>query len=884
MKRKFTIHLLVGWSLLMLLAASGQAGPIKLVFHDTTITGGKQFDYPVYVDTSLSASNITAYEIEFTYRTSVLTFVGVVSDSTLTSSWGAPAFNQIAPGRIRVASGGTTALIGQGKLVILRFVGAAFQYWQNANVNFERSLLNEGTPSTAQRNGWIQVSPAPFITINPDNWRMTKGETKQFTVSGGKAPYVWSSTNPAVASITSGGMATASQPGFARVVCVDSNGTVDTSGPGEVRALMLSIRDTSGIQGQYLDLPVTTSSVTGLGIVSAQFSLTYDQNYWTPEQVLTAGTLLQSAPTDYALSANKITITFASSAPLTGSGTLLRIRMKASMVRYGSIFFDFVDAPLFNESLPANYNGAYVAVNPLVPLTVSPGEDKTILAGDSLQFTSSGGTLPYTWTTSDTAHASISSAGWLKGKASGDVIAKVQDAIGATGQSGTISVYDFRLSIPDTSFLPASTIDVPVYVTPNAKGFESFAMRVNYPIGTNVQCTAVISAGTLSEGFSLASYQSAGSVKIAAAIGSGKISAGGVLLKLRFSVADTMVIPPRTTLTLSEVLFNEGSPLSLNDDGYFDITNRSVFNITPLSASFVVPAVGKKDSAMFVIRNSGTAILTSSLSIDWPRSMEFTVLPMEISVPPADSVKIKVFYQPMNLGTDTTFLRFFTNDPIHSNIALQLVGKVLLTTVISFDISTFAFGSVEVTKKRDTLVTISNPGTDTLKITAITASDAAFSARPAAVKIPPGQSFVDTLRFAPALVAAIPGRFLIVSNAATSPDTIRFSGTGTPAMGVDRMGGIPGQFTLEQNFPNPFNPSTTIWYSVPTICRVKIQICDVLGQVVVDLVDSEQSPGWRSVVWNAQAASGMYFYRIEATSTDEPNKRFVQVKRMILMK
>ncbi len=95
---------------------------------------------------------------------------------------------------------------------------------------------------------------------------------------------------------------------------------------------------------------------------------------------------------------------------------------------------------------------------------------------------------------------------------------------------------------------------------------------------------------------------------------------------------------------------------------------------------------------------------------------------------------------------------------------------------------------------------------------------------------------------------------------------------------------VPESFLLLHNFPNPYNPSTTIRYGLPNRSRVRLQIYNVLGQVVADLVNSEQQAGWNDVVWNANVASGLYFYRIEAVSTSDPSKRFVDVKKMILLK
>jgi flagellar hook assembly protein FlgD len=95
---------------------------------------------------------------------------------------------------------------------------------------------------------------------------------------------------------------------------------------------------------------------------------------------------------------------------------------------------------------------------------------------------------------------------------------------------------------------------------------------------------------------------------------------------------------------------------------------------------------------------------------------------------------------------------------------------------------------------------------------------------------------------------------------------------------------VPFTFKLDQNYPNPFNPATSIRYTLPSQSRVKLQILDVLGQVVATLVDGEQSAGLQFAAWSANVSSGIYFYRMEAVSTNDPAKRFVDVKRMTLIK
>lgn len=94
----------------------------------------------------------------------------------------------------------------------------------------------------------------------------------------------------------------------------------------------------------------------------------------------------------------------------------------------------------------------------------------------------------------------------------------------------------------------------------------------------------------------------------------------------------------------------------------------------------------------------------------------------------------------------------------------------------------------------------------------------------------------------------------------------------------------PLKYNLDSNYPNPFNPSTTIGYVLPMPAHVRLVVYNTMGQIVADLVNADKEAGWNQVVWNANVASGLYFYRFEAVSVRDPNKRFVDVKKMILLK
>jgi hypothetical protein len=88
---------------------------------------------------------------------------------------------------------------------------------------------------------------------------------------------------------------------------------------------------------------------------------------------------------------------------------------------------------------------------------------------------------------------------------------------------------------------------------------------------------------------------------------------------------------------------------------------------------------------------------------------------------------------------------------------------------------------------------------------------------------------------------------------------------------------------LHQNHPNPFNPQTTIAYDIPSVSRVRLLVMDVSGRLVRTLVDENQEPGSRSVVWNGRddagsaVSSGVYFYVLDA-GKERLTKKLVLLK------
>ena len=99
---------------------------------------------------------------------------------------------------------------------------------------------------------------------------------------------------------------------------------------------------------------------------------------------------------------------------------------------------------------------------------------------------------------------------------------------------------------------------------------------------------------------------------------------------------------------------------------------------------------------------------------------------------------------------------------------------------------------------------------------------------------------------------------------------------------------LPKNFELNQNYPNPFNPSTKISYSLPNDSKVTLDIFNLIGERIGQLVSQDQAAGYYSVDFsnasvNKSLSSGVYLYRIHAVDKST-GKDFSSIKKMVLLK
>ncbi len=96
---------------------------------------------------------------------------------------------------------------------------------------------------------------------------------------------------------------------------------------------------------------------------------------------------------------------------------------------------------------------------------------------------------------------------------------------------------------------------------------------------------------------------------------------------------------------------------------------------------------------------------------------------------------------------------------------------------------------------------------------------------------------------------------------------------------------IPEEFALSQNFPNPFNPTTTIEFALPQQAHVTLKVFDLLGREIATLVDARLRPGFHRTVLSGEGlSSGVYLYRIHAQPVTDGVPPFSTTRKFVLLK
>jgi hypothetical protein len=547
------------------LALAAPAGAVRVTCGNGSGQAGQTVDIAV-TTTDLTGWNVRAFQFDLTYNQNLVTVTDVLEAGTLpdAAGWGDATFG-VLPGRVSVSHAGTSALSGAGTLLVLRFVVNPAQLTPTSTaLTFGSLTFNEGVPNDTTANGTLTIQATPVITVSPNTGELVRAQTLQFTVSGSVTnPVTWQTTNPAVATISGTGLLTGQAPGHVRVFAVDAAARRDTTDADVfVRGMGLTVVTGTTVVGQPLTLPITVTSLGGLGIRAGQLTLSFNGAALAATSVSTPpGTLLYGwGPVGFGAANGTCTVDFAGSTDLAGAGVLCNVTFQTLLSGGHSI-----SAPtaLFNETLPAKVTNGTASVSALPTITVIP-ETAVLLAGQTRQFTLSGTvTPPVTWSTLDPAVATISPSGLLTAVGGGATRVRAVDDVGATDENTSVTVYDFALSLPTVQAPPGATVilylaaDRPL----DALDVRSLQYRLTFHPTWITAAEALPSGlvGAWGPGGTVDRY-APGTLDVAAA-GTDPMGPGSTVLQpVRFTVSPLVPVGTNLPITLGSVLCNEGHP------------------------------------------------------------------------------------------------------------------------------------------------------------------------------------------------------------------------------------------------------------------------------------------------------------------------------------
>jgi len=159
-----------------------------------------------------------------------------------------------------------------------------------------------------------------------------------------------------------------------------------------------------------------------------------------------------------------------------------------------------------------------------------------------------------------------------------------------------------------------------------------------------------------------------------------------------------------------------------------------------------------------------------------------------------------------------------------------------------------------------------------------------FSAEPTAFSVLPGEAMTVDVSFTPDQEGVLSAVLQIVSNDPfTDTLTVDVTGVGTISTSASVAEGLPREFSVSPNYPNPFNPTTTIKYDLPAAGPVELVVYSLLGGRVRTLISREMEAGYHQVEWDGRndsgvpVTSGVYLYRFRAGD-------YLMIRKMILLK
>jgi hypothetical protein len=611
--------------------------------------------------------------------------------------------------------------------------------------------------------------------------------------------------------------------------------------------ITLTLPNVSGAPGTTVVSPINVSDLTGLQITSYQFELKFDPNVIVIDTVFTSGTLTNSVPTiKVDPIKGKFRIAWASGSPISGSGTLINIHIKFKNIGTTSIKYIASDTItstiIFNSQFYSDPNSNSVPVNSIdgsattssgsnIPpsLNMNPPGPYSIGEGSTLTATlvgsdpDPGDVLAYSYTSTPTMTG-----------------ATINSATGAfswtpvTNQFGiynvTFSVSDGKATTPVTTTITVTKTNLPPILSLNPTGPYS----VN--AGTDLKVTLV--GSDPNTGDVLTYSYSATPTITGATLGQSTglfdwtpTSNQSGIYSVTFSVTDGKVITSITTsITVNNV--NLSPTLLLAPPGPYLVDEGQKLTFTLQGSDPNAGDVLTYSITAPVILPAGAQLTGNQFS--WtPNYNQSSTTPYNFTFKVTDQGGLSASISGLVYVNNVDRAPIFTKE-LPDNVVVPV------NTPSPFNY-TFQYSAVDPDSDKIVFSLINGPDGSSVSLTGL------FSWSPTVSQAE--KSYTLT-------VQASDGIHSVQST------HIIFAGK---VVGVQKISEIPTEYTLCQNFPNPFNPTTSIRFAVPKESFIKLSVFNVLGQEIMNLVNKVYSPGNYQVSFDASKLnSGIYFYQIKS--------------------
>ena len=229
---------------------------------------------------------------------------------------------------------------------------------------------------------------------------------------------------------------------------------------------------------------------------------------------------------------------------------------------------------------------------------------------------------------------------------------------------------------------------------------------------------------------------------------------------------------------------------------------------------------------------------------------------------------------------------YFLNELCHNSISewsepftVNIFGIPEISTLTE----PLDFGSVYIGEDSTKTISISNTGNGILNVNLETNTDE-FSVWPESFNLEPEESLDVEVTFAPSYEGIIVDVLMILSNDPQYPEIeIELIGEGTFLVGEDENELVPTEMEFS-NYPNPFNPSTTIKFSIKYDSKIELSIYNLKGQKITTLSQNDFIKGNHSIIWNGDdefgnsVSSGIYFYKLIVNCKTEAMQKCLLLK------